>query len=220
MLPVPEEEVHNDLRTWRENVYERTAAQLIDPDKTRSILEQLPIRRAKTSYSKIVDGRLTLLEGEDGVHQVNDKSQLVFSPISTKYTDRINFIMLEKSHEIITIVFKSRPAAIQTLKGYLTTPCEVNKVPSFKIIETTEDDKRSKFLRKLEKVVNDLGSKVRLVYQVGSGQCNDPQQMALRVAGQMLQRRFANDQGPPPDFKQHYAKLGLLHIMIQASTDR
>ena len=220
VLPEPEADEHDDLRIWRENAYERTAAQLIDPASTRSILEELPIRKARNSYSKIVDGRFTLLEGEDGVHRVNDRFHLLFSPISSKYTDRINFIMLENAHKISTVVFKSRLAAIRTLKGYLTTPCEVNGVPSFKMIEGIEDNRRSKFLRKLEKLVNDLGSKATLVYQSGNGQCDDQHQMALRVASQMLQRRLANDQGLPSDFKRRYAKLGLFQIITQAITDR
>lgn len=213
VLPVPEEDADEDMRTWRRNAFEQLAAQHNDPMNACSILEDLPISKARNTYTRIVNGKVVLLEGENGSHRADHKFCFRFFPISTEHTDRINFIMLENAHYVSTIVFKSRQAACRTLKEYLTTPCELNGVPCFKMIAGSWDDQRLKFLRNLEKVVGDLGSKVASTYQVGRGKFHDP----LVMAGQMLQASFSN-QSSPTDFMQLYAELGLPHIFTEAIT--
>jgi len=178
---------------WRENIFQTIAAQHSSPLNVGSILEDLPITKARGSYSKIVDGRVIQSEG--------DKFCFHFFAISTEHTDRINFIMLENAHYISTIVFKSRTAASRTLREYLTMPCELNGVPTFKVIDSTPNDERLNFLRKLEKVVGDLGSKVTSTYQIG---VPDP----LAMAGQL---EFS-------EFTRLYAILGLSHVVIIVNT--
>lgn len=208
LLPVPEEDANEEVRAWREEHYEQNAAQHTDPLNFRSILEDLPINKARNSYTKIVDGRLVLLEGENGSHRADHKFCFRFFPISAEHTDRINSIMLENAHYISTLVFRSKGAASKTLSEYLTSPCEVNGTPCFKIVDA-QDDERLTFLRKLEKVMSDLGSKVTSTYQMMEGKSQDP----LQMVGQMLKKCTLNQQDKPTEFMQLYARLGLLVVV-------
>ena len=213
VLPVPEEDADEGIRTWRENSYEQNAAQHIDPLNVRSILEDLPITKARNSYTKIVDGKVVLLKGEDGSHRADHKFCFRFFPISTEHTERINFITLENACSVATIVFKSQLAAGRTLERYLNSPCELNGVACFKVIEDTEVDERLKFLRKLEKVVGDMGSEVKSIFQIAEKTYDRHQ-----IAGQMLQNSLLNHQDEPTDFMRLYNKIGLLYIVTKAST--
>ena len=210
LLPVPEEDADEDMRIWRKSAYEQTAAQHNDPLNAPSILEDLPISKARNTYTKIVDGKLVLLDSENGSHRADHKFCFRFFPISTEHTDRINFIMLENSQHVSTIVFKSQEVARRTLTEYLTMPCELNGVSCFKMIAGSGDDQRLNFLRSLEKVASDLGSKVVSTYQIGKGKFHDP----LVMAGQWLKASVPS-QDRPTDFAQLYAKLGLPHIVIE-----
>ena len=212
VLPIPEEDAHEDVRTWREGMFEQIASQHGDPRSVRSMLEDLPIRKARNSYTKIVDGKVVLLEGEDGSLRMNHKFCFRFFPISTNHIDRMNFIMLENAQCVSTIVFKSQPAATRTLKEYLATPCELNGNPCFKIVESSPEDQRLKFLRKLEKVVRGLGSNVRCTYQTSKQSYQDPQVLA----GQMLMGSLPNARDNPTDFMQLYSKLGIPHVTREA----
>ena len=212
LLPVPEEDADEDMRNWRKSKFEQSAAQHNDPLNAHSILEDLPISKARNTYTKIVDGRLVLLEGEDGFHRADHKFCFRFFPITTEHTDRINSIMLENAHHASTIVFKSQEAACRTLKRYLTMPCEFNGLPCFKMVADSENDEKLKFLKNLKKVVSDLGSPVTLTYEIGRGKFSDP----LVMVGQALRARMLN-QTEPTDFMQLYAKLGSSHIISEES---
>ena len=208
VLPVPEEDANEEVRKWRERMLEQITAQHIDPLNANSILQDLPIAKARNSYTKIVNGEVVLLEGHDGLHRADDKFCFRYFPISTEHMDRINFIMLENAQNISTIVFKSQPATSRTLKEYLLTPCELNKYPCFKIVGDSPDDPRLKLLRKLEKVVNDMGYSALATYQTINGKFYDPH----AIAGQMLRNSFPSQGEKPTDFMQLYAKLGLSRI--------
>ena len=213
LLPVPEEDADEEMRIWRKNAFEQVAAQHNDPADVHSILEDLPISKARNTYTKIVDGKLMLLEGEDGSHRAVDKFCFRFFPISTEHMDRINFILLENADHVSTIVYQSQQSVSRTLKKYLTAPCELNTSACFKVITDSTDDQRLAFLKKLEKVVRHLGYDAVATYQIGRGKFNDP----LVMAGQMLRARLPLE-NEPTGFKQHYAKLGRLHIAIEEIT--
>ena len=212
VLPVPEEDANEEVRVWRESMLEQVKAQHDFSQPTDSLLEDLPIRKARTSYTRIVDGRLDLLDGEDGSRRASDKFNFQFFPISTEHTNRINFIMLENAHSISTIVFKTQMAMCRTLRDYLTAPCEFNGVPCFKQVEGTQDDQRLNFLRKLEKILSNMGSKATVIYGSAEGQPGDP----LVLLGQMLKQKFPNEPDDSSEFMQLYGILGSTHTYTVA----
>lgn len=204
VLPVPREDANEEIRRWRQNWFEQIAAQHGNPSDVRSLFDDLPITKARNTYTRIVNGKLEYLDGEDGVHRLHDKFCFRFFPISTKHTDWINFIMLENAHHISKIVFNSRKATDRTIQQYLTTPCEVNGQTFFKYIESPEPNFRLKFLKKLD---NTFGDAERgLVYTCQRTDSMDP----LVTLGQMMQAEVPG-QDKPTDFMQLYNILGMSH---------
>ncbi|KAI9778895.1 MAG: hypothetical protein M1839_007858 [Geoglossum umbratile] len=73
---------------------------------TNSVLADLPITKARISYSKIADGRLALLDGEGGTRRAYHKFCFRFFLISTEYVNKINGpgILLEAaSHKLLQV---------------------------------------------------------------------------------------------------------------------
>ena len=199
ILPVPEEDADEDVKTWRQTMFQLNAVQHNDPLNVKSILEDLPITKARNSYTKLVNGRTVLLDGEDGTKRSHHKFCFRFFPISTEHTERINCILLEESYSISTIVFKSQLAARKTLENYLSMPCEIDGRCHFKIVAHTSDDPRLMFLRKLEQVAKQLGSNATAIYHVERLKDN------FEVLGQMLGDAFPKE---PAGSMRLYTKLG------------
>ncbi|KAL9040441.1 MAG: hypothetical protein Q9214_004486 [Letrouitia sp. 1 TL-2023] len=199
MLPIPEEDANDAIRASRKRWFELCAAQHMEPLKASSILRDLPITKARNSYSELVNGRLVLLDNEDGVPRSHDRFCFRFFPISTQHTDKINSIMLEQSAKISTIVFKTRQAARNTLETYLQMPCEVSRNIFFKNVRSAPDDPTLVVLRKFEQVAKELGSNVTAIYH---------EQMP-RDTLEVLDRTMA-DKFPiePTGFMELYQKLG------------
>jgi hypothetical protein len=120
LLPVPEEDFDETTREWREAVYKVVVTEPhLHPETAGLFLRDLPIRKALNSYSKIVDGRLVLLNG--GPIGTNDRFGFRFFPLSEEYVNKINSIMLNESHRIDLIVFNNKATTYKTLQHYLTS---------------------------------------------------------------------------------------------------
>ena len=66
LLPQPVEDVNDNERYMGNTPYELTVIQHNNTNTAKSILEDLPIAKAHNSYTRIVDGRAMLVDGEDG----------------------------------------------------------------------------------------------------------------------------------------------------------
>jgi hypothetical protein len=162
----------------------------------------LPVTKARNSYSKLVDGRIVLLDGENGSPRSDHKYCFRFFPISTKHVNKINCIMLEQSSNDATIVFKSRPATRKTLDHYLSMPCD----GGFKLVGNAPNDPTLICLKKLEQAVKQLGSDTTAVYhQMQPSKISDGDE--FETLGQMLAKDFPKE---PTTFMKLYAKLGKL----------
>jgi hypothetical protein len=100
----------------RETLYEANAAQHVYPEKFCSILEDLPIVKARNSYSKIINGKIELING--GPKGLTDIFYFPFCAIGTKYVDKINGTMLNESHQIDRIVISSKISEYNSLSHY------------------------------------------------------------------------------------------------------
>ena len=165
VLPVPEEDADEEIRLWRQNCLEQIAAQHSSPMDVRSLFEDLPVSKARNTYTRIVNGRVELLDGEDGSHRSLDKFCFRFFSLSTRYVDLMNFVMLENAHCTSTIVFNTHKILMATLKRYLTTSCETTNGGCFKTIVGEDGEQRLDFLKKLEILAGGPGNK--LVYASG-----------------------------------------------------
>ena len=122
LLPVPEEDSNEEIGDWRKTMYQLNIEQHTYPLTSGSVLADLPIAKPRNSYSKIVDGRVVLLDGEDGTPRADHKYYFRFFPLETDHVYKINTIMLEESTMISKIVFKSYSRARKTFEHYLSLP--------------------------------------------------------------------------------------------------
>ncbi|KAG8526347.1 uncharacterized protein KY384_000340 [Bacidia gigantensis] len=162
MLPVAEEDVNEEIKAWREDMFRQNALLLKTHDlqNVQSILKDLPITKASNFYTQPHNNTPGSSGSSAWSPRSTDRFCFKFFPISVQQTDRINFIMLENSYAASTMVFKTPSAAKRTLQEYLTTPCEINGLRSFKTVENMTNDPRFLFIKKLEQLVSKLGTNI------------------------------------------------------------
>jgi hypothetical protein len=117
LLPVPEEDSNLNMKAMREVWYEANVSQHVRPESVGLALRDLPIMKARNSYTKIVDGSYVAVNG--GPKGASDVFYFPFCAIDTRFVDRINGIMLNESHQIDGIVFANKVAACKTIKNYV-----------------------------------------------------------------------------------------------------
>lgn len=205
ILPVLEEDSDEEMRLWRQSMYQLNVNQHVDPQNAKSILKDLPVTKARNSYTKLVDGRIILIDGEDGSYRSNHKFCFRFFHISADHVNKINAIMLAESHNTSKIVFKSKFWVIKTLEHYLSMPCEQGGVYCWKIFEDIPDEPRLAWFKKLEQAAKQLGSNETAVYRILPSEINREQE--LEALSQKLSESFPKE--IPPTMRP-YMKLGQL----------
>lgn len=162
LIPNSAEDVNEEVRTFREEWYNKVASMHADPVAAKSILADLPIAKAANSYSSVnADGRLAYNDA-NWSRQSHDRFYFSFYKIGKRHVNMVNTILLDNAHQSSTICYYSASALIETLKHYLTLPVD----EGFKKVNNETDDPKLKYLRKLESVLStNLGSSTRLVYQ-------------------------------------------------------
>ncbi|KAH0538534.1 hypothetical protein FGG08_004867 [Glutinoglossum americanum] len=201
LLPSLLEDANEGVREWRQTMLDMNTIQHNQPEKATSLLEDLPVAKALNSYSTIVDGRRVLLSGETDTPQSNHKFCFRFFPVSTEHVNRINTIMLEESHSISMLVFKSTCGARRALESYLGMPC----YRSLKAVSGNADDPRLVCLKKLEQAARQLGSSVAALYQTVEPTRVDEEE-TFRILGQRL---ASSMQDRPSDAMGPYIKLDM-----------
>lgn len=198
VLPNPEEDKNEDIKKWREEIFALNSSQHPDPSTATSILADLPVRKARNSYTIVDDTGLHLRDGEDGSSRSYHEFCFEFFKIPAEHVNTINSIMLENAHEHKLIAFASRDSLRETLEQYITVPSD----RKFKLVFEKADDSRLQFLRKLEQVLHKLGSNGRLVYHLRS--LPDQEQMWVEIR----QKFVENLPGKPTEFMRLHMKLG------------
>ena len=203
LLPVLEEDSDEEIKLWRERMYQLNVVQHLQPLNANSVLEDLPVTKARNSYTSLVNGRITLLDGEDGSLRLDHKFCFRFFPISAEHVDKINGILLEESYDNSKIVFKSRLGVRKTLEYYLSMPCEQTGAHSLKFVMDAPNGPKFVYLKKLEQAARQLGSNVTLVYSSKISKVNEED--GFKVFGQMLSRSLPEK---PSKAMELYMKLG------------
>ena len=117
MLPVPEEDADPSIREWRESFYQANAIQHDHPELVGKLLRDLPIGKARNSYSEIVNGKT--VRSHDRPLGISDKFGFRFFSIPENYVQVINKVMLQECYGIDRVVFNSKAAAYKTIQKYL-----------------------------------------------------------------------------------------------------
>lgn len=127
ILPIPEEEANPEIKGMRELLHKASLTQHHRPEEAGTLLRDLPVGKARNSYSKVVDGQLVHING--GPKGARDSFAFRFFSIPDEYVARINGIMLEEAHGIDLIVFHDKAAAYKTLEHYLAGHSDYDPEP-------------------------------------------------------------------------------------------
>ncbi|EXA34251.1 hypothetical protein FOVG_14684 [Fusarium oxysporum f. sp. pisi HDV247] len=149
LLPVPEEDRDPEIRELRETMRYTSVDDTFGVD-TKSSLENLPIRKARNSYSKIVNGQVIRVEGEHGCYTKDDKFYFSLFPVGRYHVNKLNKILLENSSHCSRIVFGSQASFLRTLEYYMTAPKGITGCDADAIVVQ---------LRKLDQLMKEMGSK-------------------------------------------------------------
>ncbi|WZH50157.1 uncharacterized protein QYS62_011399 [Fusarium acuminatum] len=149
LLPVPEEDHDPEIREFRETMRYTSVDDIFGVD-TKSSLEDLPIRKARNSYSKIVNGRVIRVEGKHGSYTKDDKFYFSLFPVGRDHVNRLNKILLENSSHCSRIVFGNQASFLRTLEYYMTAPKGITGCDADAIVVQ---------LRKLDQLMKEMGSK-------------------------------------------------------------
>ena len=200
LLPIPEEDQDPGIKEWRQELYALNAAKHIFPSHANSCLQDLPVRKARNSYSEVVNGRVIWSDGRDRKLRPDDKFCFEFFPITTTHVNKINSIMLEESYSISAVAFKSKSSARKALEFHLTTPIVLNEFG--KKIFKTRDDARFVCFKKYEQVARQLGSDIAAKYLVLEEEKPEKLEQLLT---RLLEQEMPSE---PTDMMKTYMKLG------------
>jgi hypothetical protein len=137
-----------------------------DPDNATSLLQDLPVTKARNSYTVIQNGRLESAEGADTVPRAKDQFHFAFFRLESRHVQMINLVMLDQAYHSSHIVYKSKVALRAALDFYLDFPTQTRGIHSLKTITERPDDPMLLLLQKLETIAHSLGSSVKAKYYV------------------------------------------------------
>jgi hypothetical protein len=166
LLPEPLEDQRDDIRNSKKESLAFDMQAHSDPDHATSLLEDLPVAKARNSYTVIQNGRLELAKGADKVPRAADRFTFTFFRLESRHAQMINLIMLDQAHHSSNIVFKSKVALRAALDFYLDFPTQAHGTYSLKTITERPDDPMLLLFRKLEKIAHSLGSSVKARYHI------------------------------------------------------
>jgi hypothetical protein len=165
-LPEPLEDKDIIVRDGKKEELAMNAQFHHDPDHATSLLQDLPVAKARNSYTVVRNERLELARGADGVPRAADTFRFRFFRLESVHVQTINAVMLDQAHEISTLVFKSKTALRRALEFYLSFPTQAKGGHSLKTISERQDDPMLLLFRKLEHLAQALGSDVKAKYHI------------------------------------------------------
>ncbi|RSL73642.1 hypothetical protein CEP54_000077 [Fusarium duplospermum] len=157
-LPIPEEDKIESVREFRD-VMRKMAFDNIYGDGVKSMLHDLPVRKATNSYSEIIDGAPVLKPGHSKGRSKDDRFCFRFFPIETVHVQKINGVLLDNCYMGSSIVFGSQEIFLKTLDWWLTEPCITGKISMGEF-----EHVHLKYLKSLEAFMKARGWDKKLVY--------------------------------------------------------
>lgn len=152
LLPNPEEDGSQRIREEREALRKMSVEDWYGTDM-KSRLADLPIAKPRNNYSRIVNGRVEFLPGEDSKLRKNDRFCFRFFPVSTEHVNKVNLFLFDNAQRCRNIVFGNKDAFKRTLEWYMTTPVTYGKV-----VAADGPEQRRKLLQNLAALLKTLGS--------------------------------------------------------------
>ncbi|KAF1847287.1 uncharacterized protein K460DRAFT_276406 [Cucurbitaria berberidis CBS 394.84] len=206
LLPNEEEDASESIREWRRQIYETSRNSHANPATAISSLEDLPIRKPRNSYSQRSSQGIEFLPGEDGSRRSHHRFTFPFFKLDTNQIKRINCIFLDNAHLTSEIVFNSASSLRESLQYYLELPAD----QGYKLVHRQKNDARLVYIKKLETIINTLGSTVSLVYK--QALCvDDMEKLKASTLKQLQEDMLKHLPEQPTEFMQLYNTLGGTH---------
>ncbi|RMJ18204.1 hypothetical protein CDV36_002169 [Fusarium kuroshium] len=159
-LPVPEEDRIQGVREQRDDM-RKMAFDNVFGAGAKSMLHDLPVKKATNSYSEIIGGIPVLKPGRSSSkgHSKDDRFCFRFFPLETVHVRKINGVFLDNCYMGSSIVFGSQEVFLKTLDWWLTEPCVTGKISMGEFEQV-----HLKYLRNLETFMKSRGWEKELVY--------------------------------------------------------
>ncbi|KAJ4329060.1 hypothetical protein N0V84_000411 [Fusarium piperis] len=157
-LPVPEEDNIQGVRETRDGMRKLCFDDVFGAG-VKSMLHDIPVKKATNNYSEIIDGVLTLKPGRSKGLRKDDRFCFKFFPLETSHVRKINGIFLDNCYACSSIVFGSQDAFLETLDWWLTEPCTTGK-----IVMGEYEHVHLEYLKNLEAFMKARGWDKKLVY--------------------------------------------------------
>ena len=122
--------------------------------------------------------------------------------------------MLEESHSISTITFKSQLGAHKALEYYLSTPWNHPGLYNYKLLGDVPGGPKRLFIKKLEQALEKLGSVTVAVGKVQKPK-SDPED-SLDILSEILEEALPKE---PSEVMKLYMKLGRLIGLINSGIE-
>jgi hypothetical protein len=164
-MPEPLEDMDVEIRNMKKTMLAVYASMHTDPKNATFLLYDLPVAKARYSYTIVSDGRLVLAEGADGIPCRSDRFHFLFFRIQSRHVQMINTVMLDQAHNISKLVYRTESGLRKALEFFLDYPIQAKGQHSLKTV-THPENPRIPLLRKLEQVADMLGSNVKAKYHL------------------------------------------------------
>jgi hypothetical protein len=159
VIPEGVEDANANVKLERD-FYRSITLDTVYSREVKSLLADLPIEKARNNYNEIVNGRLQLINSEDGQKRKDHKFCFKFFPIETQHVNTINGILLDNAYSCSSVVFKSIEIFSRTLEWFLTASCTFGK-----LVMGNDTDLRLAHLKKLATISQSLGSDKKAVWR-------------------------------------------------------
>ena len=209
ILPNPEEDKDPKIAERRDKWRWQAFGQLYGTD-TGSAFANLPIHKARNSYSEVINGSIYSNRDFDGRYRPGDKFTFHFFQINSYYVNTINYMLLDNVYPFTTIAFRNKEAFFETIDSYIGAPCRLHK-----IVGGHETARQLLFLHALEDFAKDMGSVRKLVYRymesppTVNGESFSRTHIEFQLGlEEILEKGSGRSKKTFESFLQMYAKLG------------
>ncbi|KAL7793030.1 hypothetical protein V8C37DRAFT_379064 [Trichoderma ceciliae] len=207
-LPEPNEDANPDVKKMREFQRQLWIDTCFGPG-TASILEDLPIQKARNAHLDIIDGRLTPKPGWNQRLSKDDNFCFSLFQIPTRHVRIINGLMIDHAFHGTRIIFNRKDVFLDLMEWFLTEPCEVGKN-----LIWDHADKQMKYIAGLTRFMLREGRELKPTVTIWPTHTDlDLEQFCLKnIAGaRLLEDMMCNEIRKPHghlDFDTIYEKLG------------
>ncbi|KAL7942497.1 hypothetical protein V8C42DRAFT_331170 [Trichoderma barbatum] len=204
LLPEPLEDLHPAAQIWQ-HIQKQMWIDTRYGDGTKSILEDIPIRKAKSIFVEEVNGVLVPRSGWNQKPGKHDKYCFTIFKIPTRHVRIINGLLIDYAFRGSTIIFFRKKVFLDLMEWFLSEPCQVGK----KLTEKHAAQQLT-YIKGLSQFMQREGREVISIWKFWPSENRDLQQFHIQnIAGtQFLEDQRRGKDGTGLDCETIYEKLG------------